>query len=101
MGLRRWHGVHQGLVPDTHGPLVRFEDVSDYEELTARVFVLEEALRTELTHGGVNDEIAQASMTLGALARVTHDEEDLQKIGQRLDKARDESRARLEAALHG
>lgn len=27
MDVQRWHGVHQGLVPDDDGPLVKFEDV--------------------------------------------------------------------------
>lgn len=52
-----------------------------------------EALERELSHGGIGDEIAQVSTVLGT------GHGDHTQLAKRLDKARADFRARLEAAL--
>lgn len=72
--------------------------ILELHQAKERIEKLEEALRTELTHGGVNDEIAQVSTSLGAIASVYKDN-TLEALGQKLDEAREDSRDRLETAL--
>lgn len=74
-------------------------DVGLREEGADRALSLTEAIIAELTHGGVNDEIAQVATVLGALAPIGVTEKDARRLGRRLDKARDDCRARLEAAI--
>lgn len=66
-----------------------------------RIEALEEALRTELTHGGMNDEIAQVTTCLGTLTRnlSEYDQGPAIELLKRLEKAREDSRDRLEAVL--
>lgn len=34
MSVQRWHGVHQGLIPDDKGPLVKFDDLYEIYNVT-------------------------------------------------------------------
>jgi hypothetical protein len=54
---------------------------------------LEEAMRTELTHGGIADEVSQVATAIGGQPS------DLRLLGRRLDTARDAFRGRMEEAL--